>query len=183
MWACALVIMITGAKSGVLGRHTHPAANVTRCLGRCASTPPVVLRNALTLALLAHLCPGCLPTGWAACPEACTLSVKPVCGEDGMPYISACVAACAGVRVLREGYCTKGKGVWALGARPKQSALCTAVYRKNCTYRRQTCSRRQAKQLVRGASSCAGDDTQVTPSRAHAHLHLQSHQTMKKTAA
>jgi len=35
----------------------------------------------------------------------CSANVLPVCGEDGLPYQSACVAQCAGVKVQHTGYC------------------------------------------------------------------------------
>lgn len=68
----------------------------------------------------------------AACPELCPAAAAPVCGEDGLPYASPCVAACAGARVAHRGYCAGGPGALKFvvpdsrrGARKERQAVIT----------------------------------------------------------
>ncbi|GBF96539.1 hypothetical protein Rsub_09122 [Raphidocelis subcapitata] len=67
---------------------------------------PRGLRAGAVVALLSVL----VLAAEAGCPQLCSMKVAPVCGEDGLPYLSACVAKCAGVRVKHNGYCSSNGG-------------------------------------------------------------------------
>lgn len=108
LWACAVVLLASGDYTLRLA-CTHALVRPPASGGFDARALPWVPSPDPNGAPPLPSPPAGLSVAAAAgCPAACALSAKPVCGEDGMPYLSACVAACAGVRVKHEGYCAKG---------------------------------------------------------------------------